>query len=150
MYLFYEGLLENYCFVLLTNRAPPQISYNRPDMRTGCVRIHTKKCKPSVFQPMDPSQLVTNERATTVTDNPPPLNVLRSVQRESATMLSLKKVCPTHIPLVRHIPPVVLPDVAELFRWALQRAVDAVDPYESAQRFTRVMMLLAAVLAAPK
>ena len=26
-------LLENYCFVLLTNRAPPQISDNRPDMR---------------------------------------------------------------------------------------------------------------------
>ena len=26
-------LLENYCFVLLTNRAPPHISDNRPDMR---------------------------------------------------------------------------------------------------------------------
>ena len=24
---------ENYCFVLLTNRVPPQISDNRPDMR---------------------------------------------------------------------------------------------------------------------
>ena len=31
--LFYERLFENYCFVLLTNRAPPQISDNRPDMR---------------------------------------------------------------------------------------------------------------------
>ena len=65
-------------------------------------------------------------------------------------MPSLKEVCSTYIPLVRHIPPVVLPDVAELFRWALQRAVDATDPYESVQRFTRVMMLPAAILAAPK
>ena len=31
-YLFYERLLENYCFVLLTNRAPPQIPDNGPDM----------------------------------------------------------------------------------------------------------------------
>ena len=30
---FIRSLLENYCFVLLTNRAPPQISDNRPDMR---------------------------------------------------------------------------------------------------------------------
>ena len=30
---FIRKLLENYCFVLLTNRAPPQISDNRPDMR---------------------------------------------------------------------------------------------------------------------
>ena len=30
---FIRRLLENYCFVLLTNRAPPQISDNRPDMR---------------------------------------------------------------------------------------------------------------------
>ena len=27
-HLIYERLLENYCFVLLTNRAPPQISDN--------------------------------------------------------------------------------------------------------------------------
>ena len=30
--VFPRRLLENYCFVLLTNRAPPQISDNRPDM----------------------------------------------------------------------------------------------------------------------
>ena len=30
---FITRLFENYCFVLLTNRAPPQISGNRPDMR---------------------------------------------------------------------------------------------------------------------
>ena len=30
---FIRRLFENYCFVLLTNRAPPQISENRPDMR---------------------------------------------------------------------------------------------------------------------
>ena len=29
---FIRRLLENYCFVLLTNRDPPQISDNRPDM----------------------------------------------------------------------------------------------------------------------
>ena len=29
---FITRLFENYCFVLLTNRAPPQISDNRPDM----------------------------------------------------------------------------------------------------------------------
>ena len=99
---------------------------------------------------MDPSEVVADERATTVTDDPPPLNVLRSVQRESTAMPSLKHLCSTHIPLVRHIPPAVLPDAAGFFRRALQRAVDATDPYESVQRFTRVMMLPAAVLAAPK
>ena len=31
--IFTRRLLENYCFVLLTNKAPPQISDNRPDMR---------------------------------------------------------------------------------------------------------------------
>ena len=31
--IFIRRLLKNYCFVLLTNRAPPQISDNRPDMR---------------------------------------------------------------------------------------------------------------------
>ena len=31
--LFIRRLLENYCFVLLANKAPPQISDNRPDMR---------------------------------------------------------------------------------------------------------------------
>ena len=31
--LFFGRLLENCCFVLLTNRAPPQISDNWPDMR---------------------------------------------------------------------------------------------------------------------
>ena len=30
---FIRRLLENYCFVLLTNGAPPQISHNRPDMK---------------------------------------------------------------------------------------------------------------------
>ena len=30
---FSRRLLENYCFVLLTNKTPPQISDNRPDMR---------------------------------------------------------------------------------------------------------------------
>ena len=30
---FIRRILENYCFVLLTNRAPPQISDNRPDLR---------------------------------------------------------------------------------------------------------------------
>ena len=37
---FIRRLLENYCFVLLTNRAPPQISDNRPDMRH---RAYVKK-----------------------------------------------------------------------------------------------------------
>ena len=32
-YIFIRRLLENECFVLLTNRAPPQIPDNRPDMR---------------------------------------------------------------------------------------------------------------------
>ena len=31
--VFIRRLLENYCFVLLSNKAPPQISDNRPDMR---------------------------------------------------------------------------------------------------------------------
>ena len=31
--IFIRGLLESYCFVLLTNRAPPKISDDRPDMR---------------------------------------------------------------------------------------------------------------------
>ena len=31
--LFIRRLLENYCFVLPTNRAPPQISDDGPDMR---------------------------------------------------------------------------------------------------------------------
>ena len=70
-------------------------------------------------------------------------------------MSSSKEVRSTHMPLVRHIPPQVLPDVAEVFSWALQHAVDATDPYDSVQRFTRVRMLVgaqgpAAVLAAPK
>ena len=30
---FIRRLLENYCFVLLTNRVPPQISDDKPDMR---------------------------------------------------------------------------------------------------------------------
>ena len=30
---FIRRLLENYCFVPLANKAPPQISDNRPDMR---------------------------------------------------------------------------------------------------------------------
>ena len=31
--VFTRRLLENYCFVLLANKAPPQISDNWPDMR---------------------------------------------------------------------------------------------------------------------
>ena len=30
---FIRRVLENYCFVILANKAPPQISDNRPDMR---------------------------------------------------------------------------------------------------------------------
>ena len=35
-------LLESYCFVLLTNRAPPQISDNRPDMRHRALLVTSR------------------------------------------------------------------------------------------------------------
>ena len=35
-------LLENCCFVLLTNRAPPQISDNRPDMRQRALLVTSR------------------------------------------------------------------------------------------------------------
>ena len=35
-------LLENYCFVLLTNRVPPQISDNRPDMRNRALFVTSR------------------------------------------------------------------------------------------------------------
>ena len=41
-FLFYERLQENYCFVLLTSRAPPKISYNRPDMRQRALFVTSR------------------------------------------------------------------------------------------------------------
>ena len=40
--LFYERLLENYCFVLFTNRAPPQMSDDRPDMIQRALFVTTR------------------------------------------------------------------------------------------------------------
>ena len=40
--LFITRLLENYCFVLLTNRAPPQISDNRPGMRQRALFVTSR------------------------------------------------------------------------------------------------------------
>ena len=39
---FIRRLLENYCVVLLTNRAPPQISDNRPDMRQRALFVTSR------------------------------------------------------------------------------------------------------------
>ena len=39
---FITRLFENYCFVLLTNRAPPQISDNRPDMRQRALFVTSR------------------------------------------------------------------------------------------------------------
>ena len=41
-YKFITRLFENYCFVLLTNRAPPQISHNRPDMRQRALFVTSR------------------------------------------------------------------------------------------------------------
>ena len=38
----FTRLFENYCFVLLTNRAPPQISDNRPDMRRRALFVTSR------------------------------------------------------------------------------------------------------------
>ena len=42
---FIRRLLENYCFVLLTNRAPPQISGNRPDRRQRALFVTSRAAK---------------------------------------------------------------------------------------------------------
>ena len=41
-FLLYERLLENYCFVLPTNRAPPQVSDNRLDMRQRALFVTSR------------------------------------------------------------------------------------------------------------
>ena len=40
--VYIRRLLENYCVVLLTNRAPPQISNNRPDMRLRALFVTSR------------------------------------------------------------------------------------------------------------
>ena len=39
---FLRRLLENYCFVLLTNRAPPEISDDRPQMRQRALFVTSR------------------------------------------------------------------------------------------------------------
>ena len=48
-WLDFKRLLENYCFVLLTNRAPPQISDNRPDMRHRALFVTSRAVRLQVL-----------------------------------------------------------------------------------------------------
>ena len=70
--LFYESLLENYCVVLLTNRAPPQISDNRPDMRPLALFVTNRaawrwnkmlRARENVDRPLATMVLVTEHNA---------------------------------------------------------------------------------------
>ena len=109
-----------------------------------------KKCKfcpamPLVFQHMHHSQLVHDGNAVIEPDDTPP-----AVPGSTTAIPPLKEVFSTHVPIIRHIPPVVRPEIAELFRYALQGALDARNSEEAVQRFTKVMLLPAALLGAPK
>ena len=64
-YVFTRRLLENYCFVLLTNRAPPQISDDRPDMRQRALFVTSRAVWRWNKMPEDSRQLDTGTLAIT-------------------------------------------------------------------------------------
>ena len=109
---------------------------------------------PPVFRHMLPSQLVYDGNAVLEPDNtpPPPPTEHSAVQSGNDQFPSLRDVCTTYIPMLSHIPISIRPDVADLFRQSLNDSVDAVEgtPYNAVQKFTKLFLLPACLLAAPK
>ena len=120
-----------------------------------------KKCvlcpagtRPPVFRPMHPSQLVYDGNAVLKPDDtpPPPTTEHSAVQSGNDQFPSLRDVCTTYIHMLSHIPISTRPDGADLFRQSLNDSVDAVEgtPYNAVQKFTKLSLLPACLLAAPK
>ena len=91
-------------------------------------------------------------------DNTPPPPALSLTSENSAVQNgndrfpSLRDVCTTYIPMLTHIPISISPGVADLFRQSLNDSVHAVEgtPYNAVQKFIKLFLLSACLLAAPK
>ena len=113
-----------------------------------------RKCEfcpstPPAFQPMHPSQLVPGDEPILEPEGTLP-GTEKATSNRTAHLPYLQEVCSIHISLVRHIPPEVATETADLFRHALQGAVDATENGEALLRFTKIPLLPAAPLSAPK
>ena len=118
--------------------------------RTGSVSsaplcpLHSNLCIPaSLFRVVSPFWSQTRPPPTapsTASDEATP--------NRTVPHLSLQEVFSTHISLVRNIPLEVAAEITELFRHALQGAIDASENGEA--HFTKILLLPAALLSAAK